>query len=214
MRGSLVAVGVAWLAAGCGQSGTDAKNALNAVQAVTSGQVEEGLKDAEKFHQERVAKGDTLAMPYAELQKFLPTEVAGYQPAEEPSGSSQNMPGFSMSQAKQSWQAAAGGDGSVPQVEITLVDLGGSQQGYAMMAAPMMMGFSQEDANHRAGGIKMDVPHTGGWEEFDKRTKNAKVTAVTRYRYMITVEARDHAEDQSQMVRELAEKISKQFDGK
>ena len=37
---------------------------------------------------------------------------------------------------------------------------------------------------------------------------------VTRYRYMVTVEARNQGEDRSKMVLDLAESIAKKFDGK
>ncbi len=214
MARSAIAVALGITLAGCGQKADDVKNAMSAVQAVASGKVEEGIKEAEKFQQERVAKGDTLAMPYAELQKLLPTEVSGYTASEAPDGSSQSMGGFSMSQTRQRWTGTAGADGSTPEVEVTLVDFGGTQQGYAMMAGPLMMGFSQEDAHHKAGSVKVDIPHTAGWEEFNKDTKNAKFTAMTRYRYMITVEARNQGDDQSKMVRAMAEDIAKKFDGK
>jgi hypothetical protein len=214
MTRAAIAVALSISLAACGKKADDVKNAISAVQAVASGKVEEGLKDAEKLQQERVAKGDTLAMPYADLKNFLPTDVSGYTASGSPEGSSQNMAGFSMSQTRQRWTGPAGADGSTPEVEVSLVDLGGTQQGYAMMAAPLMMGFSQEDDHHKAGSVKVDLPYTAGWEEFNKDSKDAKFTAVTRYRYMITVEARNQTEDQSKMVRSIAEEIAKKFEGK
>ena len=83
-----------------------------------------------------------------------------------------------------------------------------------MMAAPMMMAFSQEDARRRVGSVKMDVPYTGGWEEFDKESKDAKITAITRYCYVITVESRNGAEDPSALVKRVAEAIATKFEGK
>ena len=216
MKRSALAVAMAVIVVGCGQKADDTKNALNAVAAAAgaSDEIEAGMQEAEQFQKERVAKGDTVAMPYAELQKFLPASVDGYTPREEPSGQSQAMPGFSMSQAEQTWVAEAGADGNTPEVQITLIDFGGTQQGYAMMAAPLMMNFSQEDAHRRIGSVKIDVPHSAGWEEFDKDTKSTKLTAITRYRYVITVEARDRGEDQSAMAKALAEAIAKKFEGK
>jgi hypothetical protein len=37
--------------------------------------------------------------------------------------------------------------------------------------------------------LTMDTPYTWGSEEYNKDSKDAKVTAITRYRYVITVEA-------------------------
>jgi hypothetical protein len=201
---------------GCGKKADDAQNAVSAVVAAAgaSGKMEAGLKDAERFQQERVAKGDTLAMPYAELQKFLPESIDGYTARGAPSGSSQAMAGFSMSQTEQTWVAEPGADGATPEIKVSLVDFGGTQQGYAMMAAPLMMGFSQEDDRRRMGSTKVDVPHTGAWEEFNKENKDAKITAVARYRFVISVEARNKGEDQSAKVKGLAEEIARKFDGK
>lgn len=200
----------------CGKKADDAQNAVSAVvqAAGASDKLEAGLKDAERFQAERVAKGDTVAIPYAELQKYLPTSVDGYTAREEPSGSSQAMGAFSMSQVEQTWVAEAGADGSAPEIKVTILDFGGTQQGYAMMAAPVLMGFSQEDAHRRVGSTKVDVPHSGGWEEFDKDNKDAKITVVARYRYVITVESRHKGEDQSAKVKAVAEEIARKFDGK
>jgi len=214
MARTAIAAAAMILLAGCGQKANDVKNALNAAQAVASGAVEEGLAEAEKLQKERVASGDTLAMPYQELQKYLPAEINGYTAAGQPEGNSQSMPGFSMSQVRQEWTGPAASDGSTPQVDVTLVDFGGTQQGYAMMAAPIMMGFRQEDSHQKTGSVKLDIPFTGGWEEFNKDTKDAKFTAVTRYRYVITVEARNQTEDHSSMVKSMAEEIAKKFEGK
>ena len=55
-----------------------------------------GVDEAVKV---RRAKGDTLAMHYTELQKFLPTVLDGYT-AKEPDGSTVNMMGASYSNAE------------------------------------------------------------------------------------------------------------------
>ena len=95
-----------------------------------------------------------------------------------------------------------------------IVDFGGTQQAYAMMAAPLLMGFSQEDDHRKVGSLQLDVAHTAGWQEYDKDSKDAKITAVTRYRYVITVEARNQPEDRTAMVKRLAESVAKNFEGK
>jgi hypothetical protein len=154
-------------------------------------------------------------MPYAELQKYLPESVDGYTPAEAPAGSSQNMGAFSMSTAEQTFTGPAGADGNAPNIHVAIVDYGGSEAGSAMMGAPiMMMNLSQEDAHQRNNTLKMDVPYTWAAENYNKDSKEAKVTAVTRYRYMITVEARNQSEDKSEMVKTMAADIAKKFDGK
>lgn len=216
VKRSIIA-GLTMLAAtGCGKKHDNAVDAMTAMAtaATAAPKIEQGMKEAEQFQKDRIARGDTLAMPYAELQKFLPSSVSGYTAREEPAGSQQAMPGFSMSQASQTWVATPNPTGMAPEVEVTVVDFGGTQQGYAMMAAPMLMGFSQEDAHRRVGAISIDVPNTGAWQEFDKDSKDAKVTAVARYRFLITVDARNKGEDQSALAKELASEIARKFDGK
>jgi hypothetical protein len=201
---------------GCGEKAQEIKNATNALEAVAqagSG-IAETQKEAEKFYNDRKAKGDTVAMPYAELQKMLPSAPSDYKASEDPSGSSQSMGAFSMSQTEQTFTMPAGADGSSPEIKVSIVDFGGTQAAYGMMALPMMMNLSQEDAHHRMQTLKIDMPYTWGSEEYNKDDKSAKVTLITRYRYVISVEARNQGEDKSAMARSLAEEIAKKFEGK
>jgi hypothetical protein len=153
-------------------------------------------------------------MGYADLQGFLPSPPSGYAPAGEPEGFSQSMGGFSMSQAEQTFTKPADAEGNAPSIQVTLVDFGGSEVGYGMMALPMMMNMSQEDAHHRMRTLTMDTPYTWASEEYNKDNNDAKVTAVTRYRYMITVEASNQTEDLSPRLKDLVEDIARKFEGK
>lgn len=218
MTRAVLALVVVVAAVGCGGK-DDEPSALDAIGAAAkvaaaAPKMEAAMASADELRQERVAKGDTIAMPYAQLHEFQPTEIDGYTREGDPSGSQQAMPGFSMSQSEQRWVGAAGGDGVTPEVMVTLTDFGGTELGYAMMAAPMLMGFSREDDRQRVGSTAIDVPQASGWEEYDKQTRDAKVTAVARYRYVITVEARNQTEDQTEMVRRLATEIARKFEGK
>ncbi len=210
----LLAAGV--LLAGCGEKAQEARNAANALEAVANLATNAGdaQQEAEKFYADRKARGDTVAMPYAELQKMLPAAPSGYTASEEPGGSSQSMGGWSMSQAEQTFSAPAAADGTTPTIKVTLMDMGGTQAAYGMMALPMMMNFSQEDAQRRFNTIKLGPEHTWASEEFNKNTKEVKVSAVTRYRYLVTVEARNHGGDETAMVKRLTEELVKQFEGK
>lgn len=216
MRKPLFAMVAGVVLVGCSQKSQEAQNAANALKVVAGAAttMEENQSEAEKFYKERKEKGDTLAMPYADLQNFLPSPSAGYAAAGEPGGSSQNMAGFSMSQVEQTYNQPAGADGNSPSLHVTIVDLGGTQAAYGMMAVPMMMNLSQEDAHHRMATMKMSVPFTWASEEYDKDNKVSKVSAITRYRYMITVEARNQTSDQTAMVKDVVEGIVKTLEGK
>jgi hypothetical protein len=202
--------------AGCGEKAREARNMANAIKAVTeaSGAVADAQGDAEKFYAERRAKGDTVAMPYSELQKFLPAPPNDYSASGEPSGQSQTMTGFSMSNAQQTYTKAADADGNTPTLEVTITDFGGTQAAYSMMALPMMMNLNQEDAQRRFRTLKLDIDHTWASEEFEKQTKDVKIMVVTRYRYTVTVEARNQSDDQSALVRSVAEEVTRKLGDK
>lgn len=171
--------------------------------------------ESKKVIDERKAKGDTVAMPYAELQKFLPESLSGYKLEEAPSGASQNMGGFSMSNAEQKWVSTGGDTNNPARVHISIVDFGGGEAGYTMSAAPLMaMNFSTEDAHQRTQSLKLDVPYTWASENYNKDNKEARVTAITRYRYTINVEATNQADDQSAMVKSVTTDLVKKFEGK
>ncbi|MBK9409915.1 MAG: hypothetical protein IPN47_18085 [Gemmatimonadetes bacterium] len=216
MRTRILAVVAGIAVVGCGEKAQDVKNAANAAQAAAAAapQIVDNQNEAAKFQEERRSRGDTVAMGYQELQKYLPSAPDGYKADEEPSGSSQSMTGFSMSQAEQTFSKPAPPDGSAPSVQVTLVDFGGTQSAYGIMALPMMMNLSQEDAHRRMTTLKMDTPFTWGTEEFDKDNKDSKVTVVTRYRYLITVEARHHGTDELAMLKRMAEDVARKFEGK
>lgn len=201
---------------GCGEKAREVKDAASAIEAVAAAAptIEATQKEAEQFQADRRSKGDTIAMGYADLQKLLPSAPDGYKAEGEPGGESQSMAGFSMSQAEQTFTKPAGAEGNAPSIHVTLVDFGGTQAAYGMMALPMMMNISREDAHQRMRTLKMDTPHTWGSEEYNKDTRDSKVAAVTRYRYAITVEARNQAGDESALLKRIAEDIAKRFEGK
>jgi hypothetical protein len=194
----------------------EVSNAIEAMGALAKAgsQMGTAAEEAAKFQQDRRARGDTVSMSYTELQKYLPDAPSGYSKAEEPGGSSQSIGSFSMSEAEQKYVAAADANGNTPTIRVKIVDFGGTEGAYGMFALPMMMNIKQEDAHRRMGTIQLGPEHTWASEEFNKDNKDAKVTAITRYRYVITVEADNQSEDQSDMVRKLTEKLARRFEGK
>lgn len=233
MRRSVTSVGgtaaVFVLLLGCGgESGSSgsgesvtaqAANAVNAAKAVgqmagMGSRLEASSEEAAKFQAERRARGDTVAMSYTALQAMLPDAPAGYTKDGEPDASSQSMSGFSMTEATQRYKGEAAADGSAPRITVKLVDFGGTEGAYALMAMPMMLDMKQEDARRRTGSVTLGPAHTWAMEEFDKRDNDVTVTAVTRYRYLVTVKASRQSGDNSAMVRSFTEQVVRRFDGK
>lgn len=172
-------------------------------------------KAVEGLLQQRRATGDTIAMPYATLQKFLPTEISGYRMDEAPSGSSQNMGGFSMSYAEQKWVSSRGPRRERGHIKVTITDFGSTETGWGIMGGPMLaMNISSEDTHQRMRTLKLDVPYTWAIEHYNKDNKEARFTATTRFRYLINVEATNQTEDLSEIVKSITIDLVKKFEGK
>jgi hypothetical protein len=214
MNPRILALSLSALCIGCGEKAKQAKDTANALQvlAKSAESMAASSNEAQKFLDDRKAKGDTVAMPYKDLQAFLPGSINGYTNDGGPTGQTMNMGAFSMTTTEQKYQS--GSDPDVKRLHVTIADYSGSQAGYAMMAPYMAMTMSSEDDHHRTGTMKVDVPYTFAIEEFNKDTKDSKVTLGTRYRYFITVEASGQKGDESRMVAEIATDIAKKLAGK
>jgi len=148
---------------------------------------------------ERKAKGDTLAMPYADLIKYLPTSIAGYK-AGEPTGSSMNMTGMSYSSAEIEFT-----NDKDESIKVSLVDYNSAASLYQGMTALWASGFSMDSPDEKAGGIKFNND-VAGWEDYHKKSKEADVTLGIGYRFYLTV----HADNQEST--EFAKSVAKSLD--
>ncbi|KXK57030.1 MAG: hypothetical protein UZ07_CHB004001062 [Chlorobi bacterium OLB7] len=130
--GTLLLAGA--MIAGCGEKAKEISEAMKTVQEMPkiAENLEQSQNEMEKFMAERAAKGDTVAMPYAELQKFLPTAIDGYKLEGEPSGSQQSMGAFSMSMAEQNWASTSGDTNNPARIHVILSDYGGTGAGYGV----------------------------------------------------------------------------------
>ncbi len=198
--------------ASCGEKAQEMKNQMEAIKSVAESaeNLPEAQNAAEKMVQERIAKGDTIAMDYAELQKYLPTAIDGYTLEGEPGGSKTAMAGFSMSTAEQQWVA----NGGASRIKVTIIDYGGTQMAYAFYGLAFAMKAEFEDTHSRTRTRDLDIPHTGIMEKFNKDNKDANVSVQTRYRYLITLDATGQTDDQTGKLTTMATDIAKKFDGK
>ena len=171
-------------------------NPLEALVNASENLSKEADKGAEKLKARR-AKGDTLAMPYADLQKYLPT-IDGYK-AEEPNGSNVNMGTVSYSNAEGKYKKE---DGSW--VKVSIVDYNQAYGLYSAATAMWAMGMSVDTPNEKAGGIKMG-DDIGGWEVFQKKSKNASVVLGVGSRFWVSVEA--DKQENTDFVKSIAKKI-------
>lgn len=201
------------LMTGCGEKFDEMKKGMEAAEQLTekSGTIEKTMNEAQEVYKARAAKGDTMAMPYKDLQAYLPGSISGYKVEGEPGGSQQSMGGFSMSQAQQKWVNESNPNASI---SVIIMDYGGTESAYGLASIGFAMAFSSEDDHQRTESLKSDVPTTSGIAKFDKDSKGSNVTMGTRYRYLITLESSGAQEDQTKMLADVGTEIAKKLDGK
>lgn len=172
-----------------------ADNPLEALENYAE-ESQQAQNDAEKKIAERKAKGDTLAMAYEDLMKYLPEEIDGYKKG-DPDGASINMPGSSYSTANADYTNDKG-----ESVKITIVDY---NQAYAMYSGlTAMWAFSVDTPEEKSQGVKID-DKVAGWEQFRKKSGDAVITLGVGYRFWVQVEA-DNQKD-TEWVKTVAKSI-------
>ncbi len=172
-----------------------ANNPLEALENYAE-ESQQAQGDAEKKIAERKAKGDTLAMPYEDLMKYLPEDIDGYKKG-EPDGASINMPGSSYSTANADYTNDKG-----ERVKVTIVDY---NQAYAMYSGlTAMWAFSVDTPEEKSQGVKID-DKVAGWEQFKKKSGDAVITLGVGYRFWVQVEA-DNQKD-TEWVKSVAKSI-------
>ncbi|MFN8353811.1 MAG: hypothetical protein U0Y10_05185 [Spirosomataceae bacterium] len=143
--------------------------------------MQEGMEAANKRIEERKAKGDTLAMPYKDLQAYLPS-ISGYTADGGPSGSTTNMMGFSLSTCEQNYKK---GDSNI---KVKITDYNAGYSAFMGITAMMKAGFSSEDDNQKAGGVNMGVDGVAGYETIYKKDKRAQLILAIADRFYIELE--------------------------
>jgi len=195
-------VAFAFMSCGTGDKKSDSTtvNNADAVAAATTvdNAVKNGMDNANEKMKERRAKGDTLAMPYTDLQKYLPQSLDGYT-AETPNGASVNMMKMSYSSAEIRFKKDNG-----DWVKVTIIDYNQAYNLYSSATAMWAMGMSVDSPDEKASGIKLDNS-TGGWQVYKKKTKNATVTLGVGYRFWVQVDANN--QDDANKVLSIAKSI-------
>ena len=142
------------------------------------------VNNIQKKRHERKAKGDTLAMNYKDLQKYLP-DVAGYEKDGDPEGESMSMPGFgSFSKAEQQYKS---GDKTI---DVELLDYNQSALGFTTAATMFSMNIQMENDSEKSGSFDTGMKLVKGYEQVFKKDNNATVTYAIADRFMLTIKSR------------------------
>lgn len=202
MRSVFVSTVIAGLVlSSCGGKLDEAKQAMDNLETIAkSGENMQTVQDAaEKRRTERKERGDTLAMPYAELQKLLPADIGGYS-AKEAEGSNSDMEGFSMGQASRRYEKP---DGSY--VTVTLTDWNASEAGWAGATALFAMKFRVDNSTETSETFQTDDPLVNGSSRFGKQDKNATITYALGARFLLVIEANNQSD--MNFVKSIAERL-------
>lgn len=178
---------IALLFSGCGEKMKQMKDAAEFAQKAPemAKNIEQSQDAAKKAREERVKKGDTLAMPYQKLQEYMPASISGYT-AEEPAGESVNMQGVSYSMASRRYVQGSGDNES--EIEISIMDYNAVESMYAA-AAFWVAGYSREDSKSFDRTFDPGIKNVYGLEHYDKVNKRVEVTFAVGYRFLVSIKA-------------------------
>ncbi|HTL82731.1 MAG TPA: hypothetical protein VL651_13550 [Bacteroidia bacterium] len=178
----------ALVACSCGGEKSDAasdstaNNTNSNAQASASNSTPAPVDAGAKKLAERRAKGDTLAMPWSELIKYLPTKLDGYEVEEEPTGTTTNMPGMSLTNAEAIFKK--GND----VVKISLIDYNAAYGMYQAATMVWASGMSVDSPDESASGVKLDNDIVG-WQDYHKKTREVSLTLGVGYRFWLQIDS-------------------------
>jgi hypothetical protein len=159
------------------------KEATNAAEGLKN--YAEGLKESTSKMEERKAKGDTISIPYSDLQKMLPSSISGYNKEGEPKGESVNMMGMSYSTASQVYKS---GDG---EITLNIMDYNASYAAFGAATAMFATGFSVDNDQEHLGAIDLGISGVKAWEDVKKKEKRSTIMAGVNDRFLVTAEGRN-----------------------
>ena len=178
----LAVMGISLLAAACkGKAKKDGPiESLSDVKEYSE-KVKESMDASTNKMEARRAKGDTLAMPYKDLEAYLP-EISGYTKEGEPKGSQMNMPGMgSWSQAEQEYK---NGDKTL---KVQIMDYNAAYQAFVGLTAMYKMGFSQEDGDKKQGAADLGIKDVAAYETVYKKDQRGELTVIAGERFLIQI---------------------------
>ena len=187
------------LLTGCEQA-QKAKESYSAISKLKEAgeNLEANMDKAKTQREERVKRGDTLSLPYKELQAFLPTEVSGYTAA-NPTGQSMKMSGIAFSTAGRDFTKDS------VTVKTELIDYNGANQLYQGASAMLGLGMESEDDEQITKSTTLGIDGASGMATYRKKDRQAELMLAVGNRFLIKVSA------DKQPDLELVESVAKQM---
>ena len=181
----LIVLSVAMLAVACKGKSSKKDNPIESVSDMKdyADKVNEATKVSSDKWEERKAKGDTMAMPYADLEAFLP-DISGYSKDGDAKGSQMNMPGMgSWSQAEQAYK---NGD---KQIKVEILDYNAAFQAFTAATAIFKMGYSMEDDSKKQGSVDLGIKDVVAYQTIYKHDPRGELAVVSGDRFFIQIES-------------------------
>jgi hypothetical protein len=179
MKKSLLFLSAILFLVSCGK----VKEAANAAEGLKN--YAEGLKESASKVEERRAKGDTISMPYADLQKLLPASISGYTKDGDPKGESISMVGMSYSTASQVYK---NGDA---EITVNIMDYNASYAAFGAATAMFATGFSVDNDQEHLGAVDLGISGVKAWEDVKKKEKRSTIMAGVNDRFLVSVEGKN-----------------------
>ncbi|MET4104995.1 hypothetical protein [Hymenobacter sp. UYP22] len=195
----LAVLGTALLTTACDQA-QKVKESYSAISKLKdAGEKMEASMDAAKSQrEERVKRGDTLSMPYKELQAYLPTDVSGYTAA-NPTGQSMKMSGIAFSTVGREFTKDS------VTVKTEIIDYNGANQLYQGASAMLGLGLESEDDEQLTKSASLGIDGASGMETYRKKDRQAELMLAVGGRFLIKVTA------DKQPDTKLVESVAKQM---
>lgn len=173
----------AFVVSACGEKVSETAEALRNIQSVASSaeQAQKSTDALTKRMEERRAKGDTLTIPYAELQKML-GDVSGWT-GDAPGGESVAIPGASMSTASRVYR-----NGS-KEMTVKLTDYNGNGFSYAALTGMFSLSLSTDNAEKSESTFRGANDFISGFQSYYKKEHRASVTWGLGGRFVLQIDA-------------------------
>jgi hypothetical protein len=159
---------------------------------------EGSFEKSKKIIEDKKNQGDTLAMTYEKLLKFLPAEINGYFEKDKGTGKTINENGISWSIAEKKYF-----DGD-QNFKISLADYNGAYGLYAGATAIFSLG-NIENAEESSHAVILKNGKFKGWESYKKESKEAYLITGISDRFLLTLEAENQIS--TEFIKNIIEKM-------
>ncbi|MFP4527430.1 MAG: hypothetical protein ACLFQX_02695 [Candidatus Kapaibacterium sp.] len=167
---------------GCSEEVKEIQDVVDKAEKVkdASNNMEEEKTAAEKRIQERRETGDTTAMHFTELQKYLPDKIEGFE-TQEIEGETTQMGSFSVSQVTREYTS----DGK--NIQIELMDYNAGYEMFWGMTAWARAGISQETSDGYERSFESRIDNVAGYEKYNNKSKEGEVMYSIAWRFLLRI---------------------------